>query len=239
MSYKKDYVSFSALKQFSISPNHYIEYVTGKAPDTDAFRFGRAVHAYILEPDVFKKEFAVAPDVDRRYKAGKQAYKEFCDTHVGKQVVTAKQYQRIQSIAYQINELRPARELLENTKRETRIRKQYRGVTCVGVIDAHTDSYALDLKTTRFANAGAMHNTIYKYSYHVQAYLYTQLAEVDRFYWIAAEKESPFEIGVYLASDETLDFGKKLLDEWIDAYKEWDGMPLSYSNDEDTIVYDG
>lgn len=44
---------------------------------TDALIFGQLFHTLVLEPDTYAKQFAVAPEVDRRTKAGKQEWEDF------------------------------------------------------------------------------------------------------------------------------------------------------------------
>ena len=41
-------------------------------PPTAVMQFGSALHKYVLEPDGFADESAIAPQCDRRTKAGKE-----------------------------------------------------------------------------------------------------------------------------------------------------------------------
>lgn len=85
-----------------------------------------------------------------------------------------------------------------------------------------------------------MQKSIFNFSYHVQAAMYVMLTGTERFYWIACEKEAPYNVGVYMASEATLSHGKALLDKWIDKYQAWDGQPMSYSPDiEEITIYQG
>ena len=43
-----------------------------------------------------------------------------------------------------------------------------------------------------------------KFSYDIQAYIYTQVAGTDEFYWVAQEKTCPYPIAVYKASEDTI-----------------------------------
>ena len=45
--------------------------------ETPAMLFGSMVHKLILEPEDFEREYAVAPECDRRTKAGKAIFDEF------------------------------------------------------------------------------------------------------------------------------------------------------------------
>ncbi len=63
-------------------------------PDSEASFFveGRLQHCLFLEPDVFHDEFVVSPKLDRRTKAGKEAYEDFMASVNGRSVVTQDLY---------------------------------------------------------------------------------------------------------------------------------------------------
>lgn len=71
-------ISKSHLDLIARSPLHYwARYIDpNRVPTepTDAMRLGTAVHTLTLEADQFEARYAVAPAVDRRYKAGKEAW---------------------------------------------------------------------------------------------------------------------------------------------------------------------
>ena len=56
------------------------------------------------------------------------------------------------------------------------------------------------------------------YDYDLQAYLYTQLYNVPDFYWLVIDKTTT-DIGVFKASEETLQSGKDKLEAAIAIYK--------------------
>ena len=61
------------------SPMHFKYHMENPEEPTPALLFGIAAHKMILEPGSFSDEFAIAPQVDRRTKEGKQIWAEFCD----------------------------------------------------------------------------------------------------------------------------------------------------------------
>ena len=58
-------------------------------------------------------------------------------------------------------------------------------------------SYLVDLKTTKDPLHKWKRNAFYNYAQ--QAYLYSQIFEVDVFYFLVVQKEFPYEVGVYRA----------------------------------------
>ena len=85
---KRNYISHSALKAFAKSPNHYLQYVAGEAPRTDAMIAGSALHCFVLEPHEFDARYIVAPKVDRRTKEGKEIFEAFSQQAAGRDVLT-------------------------------------------------------------------------------------------------------------------------------------------------------
>ena len=81
-------ISKSDLDQIHRSPMHWQYRKTHPPEQTPALLVGSAVHKMILEPSGFADEFAVAPETDRRTKAGREAYQAFQESATGKTVIT-------------------------------------------------------------------------------------------------------------------------------------------------------
>lgn len=102
---KADGISSTDLKQIAKSPAHFRYWKDNPKEDTPALLFGRAVHKYVLEMDDFFNEFAVAPNVDRRTKAGKEEWALFESDNQGKDIISADDFEKIKAM----------REVLYNT----------------------------------------------------------------------------------------------------------------------------
>jgi hypothetical protein len=72
-------ISKSGLSLLRKTPAHYAtRYINGaQEPATKAMVIGSAFHCFTLEPFIYDELFAVAPNVDRRTKAGKEKW-EIC-----------------------------------------------------------------------------------------------------------------------------------------------------------------
>ena len=73
------------------SPAHFREYLDYPHHQTPAMAFGSAVHSFILEPERFSKEVAVAEKFDRRTKEGKEAAAKFEAENQGKSLITSEE----------------------------------------------------------------------------------------------------------------------------------------------------
>ena len=80
---KNDHCSASTLKSIKKSPAHW-KFTPRK--QTDAFTFGSAYHAYILEPDVFEEEFFVFDETQILYDLKNGVYMD----DKGKPIVSSK-----------------------------------------------------------------------------------------------------------------------------------------------------
>jgi len=74
--------------------------------------------------------------------------------------------------------------------------------------------YISDHKTTR--SLSAFRYAVRDYGYDIQAYIYCSVLGLDKFYWVAQEKAYPYVIGVYQASDETIENGKVKFDKAVE-----------------------
>ena len=64
-----------------------------------AMNFGKAGHCLLLEPHKFEELYVSAPkDLSRRGKNGRKSWKEFCEIHSGKNVLTATEWEQLQKI---------------------------------------------------------------------------------------------------------------------------------------------
>ena len=223
-------VNKSTLWEMRKSPLHYwhLMHDTPKE-DTAAMKFGRAVHAYLLTPDKFDDDYVIAPDVDRRTKEGKAIWAEL--TESGKEIVSAADAETLEAMAEQMTEnkivrnviwSRPAGTLYEVpltwTDPET-------GVDCKGRIDAMTDDYIFDYKTTTNAATDAFMREAIRYGYDLQAAMYMEAARANGykpkgFIFIAQEKNAPYLINVLHAGDAFLDRGAWIMRDLLRKYKE-------------------
>lgn len=160
-----DYLAIQALSPSGAgkllrSPAHYRAYRDAPETDTPAFRLGRAVHALGLEGrGAYRERFAVAPDCDRRTKAGKETWEAFQVEAAGRTVLTATEAAQVEAMGASMAAHRLIPVLLKGGEAETSMfwDDPDTGAQCKGRPDfaRFADATILDLKTTTDASPGA------------------------------------------------------------------------------------
>jgi exodeoxyribonuclease VIII len=210
---------------------------------TPAQRWGTLVHLYTLEWDNVPKETAIVPgDIDRRTKAGKEAWDAFVREAGSREPVTRDEHAELVRIAEAVHDHPTAGRILAGGYASTAEMSLYwtdtdTGVKCRARPDQVTvDMLAVDLKTTLNASADAFQRDAWKYRYHVQAAFYldalrTLRHPAESFVFIAVEKEPPYLVQVFVATDEFVDAGRVAYKTDLETYKSclgsglWPGFP--------------
>ncbi len=226
---KRDYISFSALKAFDKSPNHYLQYVAGDAPKTDAMTFGSAFHCFVLEPDEFDSRYIVLPKMDRRTKEGKAAFESFSAS--GRELISEGDFQAMLRMRDSIMSNSAAVELLEGCAYEQPFQIPFEGTQVKGIVDAwRKGAFILDLKTCADASPDAFARAAHLSMYHEQAALYQMACRESRFYWVAIENVAPYNCAVYIQSERAYEMAYKRAKAIVRRFVEWDGKPAAYFN---------
>lgn len=220
-------VNKSTLWNLRKSPAHYKYFLENQREDTAAFAFGRAVHAAILTPSAFKKDFVVIPEgIDRRTKAGKEEYQAFLDASAGKEILTAADAETVKAIVKAFKKNRDAVQLLKGTKREKPLFwTDDNGILCKCRIDAYKAGLIVDLKTAQDAETETFTKEALRYGYDVQAahyldaYQHKESAVKPEWYFIVIEKTEPYAINILRADIGFLDYGFIRRQELIEKLK--------------------
>ena len=233
-------VSKSDLSLIMRSPAHYK--AKDQRKDTAALFFGAAFHMAVLEPDVFLERYSRRPDgLDARTKDGKAWL--ISQHSNGYEVLSGDDWNHIQEMRAAIMANETAFNLLSGDV-EHELSAFWKDpvfdVLCKARFDVLNKSaqICLDLKTCFDARPQAITRDAYKYGWHIQSFWYTYGLQIlsgsaHGFYFIAVEKEPPYGVCVYLASEEMKQEGgiqcQKALEIYADCLKkdEWPG----YSKD--------
>jgi hypothetical protein len=216
-------VGHSGLVRIMRSPAHYREYVANPPEPTPAMLFGTAVHTAILEPENFARDYVVAPKFDRRTKEGKVAAEVWEAENAGKTPLTAEQMEAINKMVESIRAHAGAARLLSNglaeisgfwVDQETGIECKCRPDFMVVAEDRPEELVAIiDVKTCTDASIEGFSRAIATLGYDVQAAFYTDgikalIGRTLPFYFIAVEKDAPYAVACYKASDEVIEVGR-------------------------------
>jgi len=173
-------ISRSELWWFSKSPEYFKWRKANPIEPTPALLFGQVAHKLLLEPDTFEEEFAVAPNVDRRTKAGKEEWDRFCLESDGKTVVSADVFYQAYSMILKAREIPLVKELLAGehevplfwTDADTDVDCKCR-LDCMNR-DEKGRVTVVDYKTTNDATYRAFAKDVMQYGYALQAAMYSE-----------------------------------------------------------------
>jgi exodeoxyribonuclease VIII len=216
-------ISKSHLDLIARSPLHYwARYIDPKRviPEpTPAMRLGSALHTHVLELHKWDREYVIAPDgIDRRSKAGKEAWAAFEAESAGKTVLSRDEADHVMHMGRAIHS-HPAAAMLLNLPGEAETTHIWTdaatGLSCKCRPDWLTKdgSIVVDLKTTEDASPAGFRKSIGQWRYGVQAAWYLHSLEQAtgirpaQFIFIAVEKKAPYAVACYAADEEMIQLG--------------------------------
>ena len=230
----------SELWEIRKSPAHYQYMITHNQEETPALIFGRAAHKFVLEPETFADEYVIAPQVDRRTKAGKEEWAAFLAESEGMTPISEQDMVVIREMNAAIESHPVAKALLKTGQHEVGF-EWTDGITdepCKCRPDTLTEwngeKYIVDYKTTNSCEDGAFERACKYYGYKLQAAMYTEgvfcnTFETRKFAFVAQEKAPPYAVRVYFCDPGFVDDGMATFRELIGIYHkcrasgEWPG----------------
>lgn len=217
----------SELWEMRKSPAHYLYAATHEQEPTSALIFGTAAHKYILEPEDFWNIYAPAPNVDKRTKAGKEAWAAFLES--GMEPIKQDDLDTIMAMDAAIKSHKTASALLKTGVHEVPIAwvDAETNEPCKCRPDCLTEyngeKYIVDYKTTTSCEDGAFERSCKYYGYKLQAAMYSEGVfnkELERykFAFVAQEKTPPYAVRVYFCDDGFIDEGMEIFRDLIAKY---------------------
>lgn len=183
-----------------------------------AMALGTLAHLLILEPEREADEIAVAPECDRRTKAGKADWEAFQADSDGKLIVTHEQYRVANAMRESVQRHSIARLLFaQGTAEQTLIATDPEsGALCKGRLDWLPTGHdvLVDLKTCQSAAPVDVARDAGKYRYFQQASFYCHLwhlitGERRPFLFVFVESAPPFDVAIYELDQDALDAGAR------------------------------
>ena len=109
-------ISRSELFKISESPEKFKYYREHPKDPTPALVFGQLFHAMALQPDTVWEQFATMPNVDRRTKAGEEAFAEFETQAEGKTILSVDMVEQAMAMCEALNKNEFVKKLLKGEK---------------------------------------------------------------------------------------------------------------------------
>jgi len=215
-------ISKSHLDQIARSPLHYwARYLDPKREPTEptaAMRLGTAVHTMVLEQDQWDNRYITAPELDRRTKAGKEAWTALMAEAGDRELISVEDRAIVSRMAEAVW-MHPAAAMLLHWQGKAETTHMWvdapTGLQCKCRPDWLTNDGTLiiDLKTTDDASPQGFRKSIANFRYHTQSAWYLQGVELatgqrpDQFIFICVEKKPPYAVAVYAADQEMIEIG--------------------------------
>ena len=188
--------------------------------DTGTFQFGRAFHAFVLEPNVFYKTYFIAENRGKQKKEDKEYWLQIAQEQSDKEIIKLEDFETIQEMDKSIKGHPFASELMKKGVSEQTIiwQDEETGLLCKVRPDrtpAGEKGVILDLKKTRDAGEHSFQSSCVKYGYARAAAMYmegyskaTGILYADLiFTLIAVEDTPPYRIEVYPMSTDFIQYG--------------------------------
>lgn len=219
-------ISSSAIREALRSPAHYhAAYVERSVPRTESpsMKLGTAVHTLVLEPEKWESEYVIVPTIDRRTKAGKEAWAAFMEEAGDRVLMTEEEAAHAKAVAQSVLNHSAARELVEGiferpvAEASVFWRDEETGLELKCRPDALdiNDGVIVDLKTTRDASPSGFPKSVANFGYHTQAAWYQRGVEAAlgiscRHVIVSVETTAPYAVGVYELDEDALYVGAEL-----------------------------
>lgn len=188
--------------------------------DSEALGFGRALHEWILTPELFMKNYGAKLPGDRRKKENRWIKDlEATLTENGITLIDPADLDQIKAMTAAVQAHNAARLLLDVPldHREVSIvwTDAETGLLCKARADVENRELGClpDLKTTGDASPDGFRKSVWAYGYHFQGAWYTDGfsalgLKYDSFPFVAVEKEPPYGVAVYELEPAWIDQGR-------------------------------
>ncbi len=221
-------ISRSQLFKIAESPEKFKYYEENPEPATPALTFGQLFHAMVLQPEQVDIQFAKAPEVDRRTKAGKEAFADFEEKAQGKIVLSPDFFKQSKAMCDALKKNTLVEKLLKGEKEKAFFwTDELTGESCKCRVDCLTEVggqiVIVDLKTTENAETESFMRSAIRYGYDFQAAMYCKGVEVNNgkkplFVFIAIEKKPPYAINILQADELVIQRGYDIFRELLGIY---------------------
>ena len=241
----------SDLWKMNDSPEKFLYAMTHPDEPTPALVFGAACHKWILEYKDFLNEYVIAPTVDRRTKAGKEAWENFCAENAGKTVISNADFDLIEDMGNALMDHELAGSFMFGkgsnegaffwTDPETGEKCKCK---CDRLIERNGRIVIVDYKTARSAQTEKFNSAIFSHGYHVQAAMYTEgvqtVMKLDYrpgFVFVAQEKDAPYAVNVIEVTEDVMEYADRVYHDLLRKYHEckemdvWPGYAEDVANE--------
>lgn len=221
-------LSRSDIKRLAVSPGAFSHHVANgeDEPASEDMVLGSAVHTALLEPHLLSEQYAVAPNVRRRWKdataiakgydGGEETWQAFVAENPGKAHITDKQAKLLAALRSKAEAIPKVGSLLSG-EGDTEVTFVWKDPETGIMLKARPDRMFaskiaartfLDLKTCWNARSESFSKMMSTHLYHIQGYMAMWGAETllgecaDAFLFLCWEKSAPYRAEAYKLSHQ-------------------------------------
>ncbi|MBG6243368.1 MAG: exonuclease VIII [Candidatus Symbiopectobacterium sp. Dall1.0] len=214
--HKDEAIGSTTIKSISVSPaNFYFNPFKG----SKSAQIGTAIHAALLEPEMFDRDFISRPDISTRSSKDYKALLANTDAEkiiIGNEVDTINRMVESSRLNEDFMDYISAKGHSEVSMFAT---CPLTGLKLKCRFDRLSDShsYPLDVKSCRDASQRGFSQAFGQYHYHVQAAFYLYVLnivtgrELNQFAFFAIENNAPYKNCMYYIGEDSLDLGRKIM----------------------------
>jgi len=225
-------LSYSSIKYAYQDMTLFEMYMKGQLKkDSDALRFGSLYDCMLFTPELVDSRFSFFDDstiiasIDAKSPRATSKYKEWLASFEkeasasGKIVVSEDDHKSAMEMISRLQDTGVVDTFLSGSYQE-----EFTGfiddIPVRGFLDCLGTSSISDSKTVKPSGMSGFKYDVNSYGYDIQAYMYTTFFGMQDFYWVCQEKNFPYNIGVYKASEFTIKRGKDKFDKAISNIKD-------------------
>jgi hypothetical protein len=220
-------VSSSSLKLVLRSPAHFIALQEEPEESTVAKDFGTALHSALLEPEKYRELYVAKPTIDKRTKSGKALAETIAVELAGKMQISPASMAEIEAMVASARRHPRVIEMLQDGEAEVSYvwKDEATGILCKCRPDWLNTEAIWDLKSCIDASEVGFSRACAKYKYHVSAAYYVEgvrklTGKTLPFRFVASEKDPPYAVAVYEASEAFLRSGRRLVRQALDRLQD-------------------
>lgn len=223
--HKDEAIGSTSIKAISVSPaNLYYNPFKG----SNSAHIGTAIHAALLEPEVFERDFHLEPEISSRASKDYKAILPYAEPEkilIGSEVETINRMFESSRLNEDFMDYIEAKGHSEVSMFAT---CPITGLSLKCRFDRLSDShpYPLDVKSCRDAGQRGFSQAFGQYHYHVQAAFYLYVLklvtgrELNQFAFFAIENNAPYKNCMYYIGEDSLELGRKVMFEAMNKLAE-------------------
>lgn len=219
-------LSYSRLKDFRISPKHFIYYMNNSKEEKDSWVIGKATEALVFEPENFNKKFMVYEKPPQRTDAAKEQHRLVLEDAKKRKVtlIHPDDVKRATLAAQSVMDNNESRQIIEARRKfqiELKWTDRKTQIPLIGYVDFESyiwdTDFICDFKTTSNADPDVFHRDIFKFDYILQCGCYREGYKRLKYrfptmLFIAVETVEPFNVSVNYCDSK---FNKRAEEEFI------------------------